>query len=178
MKLLNELLTLNQDRLTENVNNAIDRVNYHFDRPGNPLDKMSPPDILNLAYELGALEYLAIHQDKISSIDDFSRTDDKGFSLKFYRFLSDIDEASQAKLFDKNSKGADDFLIYLGSTLAKKESAFYLKAFESIKKGKNVEMGKRELLRKIEPIKADFQKIFRELKAHFSKVSQLSHQEN
>lgn len=154
--------------LTERVDKMLEQLFYHFINKNitNPVENFSESDISILASQLAGLTYLQTNYTSLSKIEDFSRTDDDNKSLKFYRFLTDIDEANQQKLFVNRSKNADDFLVLLGES-QKSQKEFY-KILLAIKKGKDLNANINSVKSKLKELHEFYKKEYAALHTHFT----------
>lgn len=161
---------ISTEQLVESVDSMLGRLLFHFKQEDhNPADALKEEDLKELADQLAGLWIFAKDRAAFKKFRDFSKVDSTGFSLQFYKFLLDLDEPSQAKIFLNDSLTADELLAKIGQLFGKEKADNYLRVLTNMHNTRNVEISRRVIEADLNDLYSAYIDIMSKLRFHFSK---------
>lgn len=157
MSILQELLqTREQEVLLERVDHMLDSLRTHFSNENNsdPVKVFSSSDLEETAFQLAGLNFILDQKDHIGEkISEFA-------DIKvLQRFLNELDEPRERKLFNDRTQTAGEFLTVIGRKYESSTGKSLLKVLSALKKREGIASNSNHIVSfvgKLERKLADF----------------------
>jgi hypothetical protein len=162
MSILQELLqTREQEVLLERVDHMLDGLRTHFSNENNsdPVKVFSSSDLEETAFQLAGLNFILDQKKDIGNkIPEF-----KDFNM-LHKFLNELDEPRERKMFNDRTQTAGEFLTFIGHKYESSTGKSLLKTLSALKKREGIASNSNTIasfVGKLERKLADFMKSVR-----------------